>query len=91
MYVPVLSLIHLVQQHAFSISKHHGRRRGREGTYSAPATDDVRMTRLTVSFDFTTEPSTFCTAAAIGLSVAASAEHLCVHGQVGMRCALCCR
>jgi hypothetical protein len=29
---------------------------------SAPATDDVRMTRFTVSFAFTTEPSTFCTA-----------------------------
>lgn len=27
----------------------------------APATDEVSTTRLTLSFDFTTDPSTFCT------------------------------
>ena len=34
---------------------------GRRATL-APATDEVNTTRLTVSFAFTTEPSTFCTA-----------------------------
>jgi hypothetical protein len=44
----------------------------------APATDDVRMTRFTVSFTFTTELRTFCTAGSVLPSSLASAIRLMV-------------